>query len=85
MFRTIIPNINTFYFRVYTPFHEESPDSNTKAWHAAANALILMAVIVVMTILLIVLYKYRCYKTIHAWLMISSLMLLSIFSYLYME
>lgn len=72
-------------FRVYTPFHEESPDSSTKAWNAAANALILMAVIVFMTILLIVLYKYRCYKTIHAWLIISSLMLLSIFSYLYLE
>jgi cytochrome bd-type quinol oxidase subunit 2 len=47
---------------VYTPFHEDSPDTSTKVWNALANSLILMAVIVVMTVLLIVLYKYRCYK-----------------------
>ncbi|CAG9813502.1 unnamed protein product [Phaedon cochleariae] len=72
-------------YLIYTPFHEESPDTSTKVWNAAANAMILMAVIVGMTVLLIVLYKYRCYKTIHGWLIVSSLMLLSIFSYLYLE
>ncbi|GLG95301.1 Presenilin homolog [Gryllus bimaculatus] len=69
----------------YTPFHEDSPDTSTKVWNALANSLILMAVIVVMTVLLIVLYKYRCYKIIHGWLIASSLMLLFIFSYLYLE
>jgi len=49
-------------YSVYTPFHEDSPDTGTKVWNAVANSLILMGVIVVMTILLIVLYKYRCYK-----------------------
>ncbi|XP_021917140.1 presenilin-1 isoform X2 [Zootermopsis nevadensis] len=80
----------TFYttkdiYLVYTPFHEDSPDTSTKVWNAVANSLILMAVIVVMTVLLIVLYKYRCYKIIHGWLILSSLMLLFIFSYLYLE
>ncbi|KAF7279059.1 hypothetical protein GWI33_007693 [Rhynchophorus ferrugineus] len=72
-------------FFVYTPFHEESQNTSTKAWNAAANSLILMSVIVFMTILLILLYKYRWYKVIHGWLIASSLMLLSIFSYLYLE
>lgn len=52
------------FLRVYTPFHEKSSDVSTKVWNAVANSLILMAVIVVMTVLLIVLYKYRCYKVI---------------------
>lgn len=73
------------HFGIYTPFHEESSDTGTKVWNAAANSLILMGVIIIMTIFLIVLYKYRCYKVIHGWLIISSLMLLSVFSYLYLE
>lgn len=80
----------TFYTRkdiyfVYTPFHETSSDPGTKAWNAVANSLILITVIVIMTVILIILYKKRCYKTIHGWLIVSSLMLLFIFSYLYLE
>ncbi|XP_037933926.1 presenilin homolog isoform X2 [Teleopsis dalmanni] len=72
-------------YLLYTPFHELSPDPSVKFWNAIANALILMSVVVVMTILFIILYKKRCYKTIHGWLILSSFMLLFIFSYLYLE
>lgn len=72
-------------YLVYTPFHEDSPETGTKAWNAVANSLILMCVIIVMTVLLILLYKHRCYRVIHGWLIVSSIMLLSIFSYLYLE
>ncbi|KAL1130355.1 hypothetical protein AAG570_013293 [Ranatra chinensis] len=87
----VVATMNTinFYrlkdmYLVYTPFHEDTPYTGTKIWNALANALILMGVIVLLTVILIVLYKYRCYKIIHGWLILSSLILLSIFSYLYL-
>ncbi|XP_026314648.1 presenilin homolog isoform X2 [Hyposmocoma kahamanoa] len=72
-------------YLAYTPFHEESPSAVTKVWNALANSMILLSVMALMTVLLIVLYKKRCYKIIHGWLILSSLMLLFLFSYLYIE
>ncbi|CAG4954058.1 unnamed protein product [Parnassius apollo] len=72
-------------YLAYTPFHEESPYAVTKVWNALANSMILLSVIALMTVLLIVLYKKRCYRVIHGWLILSSLMLLFLFSYLYIE
>ena len=71
----------TFYskddgvYLVYTPFHEKSDNAGTIAWQAFANAGILLGVIAVMTVLLTLAYKFRCYWLFHGWLFISYLIL----------
>ena len=50
------------FCRVYTPFHDQTTDTGTKIWQSMANAFILLGVIVVMTLVLLALYKYECYK-----------------------
>lgn len=69
---------------LYTPFNEDSQESSgTKLWMSIANASIFIGVVIVMTVVLIILYKYRWYKTISVWLAISSAMLLFLFNFMF--
>ncbi|BFZ12412.1 hypothetical protein BsWGS_15450 [Bradybaena similaris] len=72
-------------YLIYTPFHDATEDTGTKIWQSMANAVILLCVIVVMTIVLLLLYKYKFYRTINGWLVLSSIMLLFFFSFMYLE
>lgn len=53
-----------FIRRIYTPFEHDdaATDVGSKLWMSLANAFILLGAVIVMTIFLILLYKYRCYK-----------------------
>lgn len=52
---------------MYTPFHEEGDISGGEKFaQAIGNAFIMIGVILVMTVLLVLLYKYKFYKVCYA-------------------
>ena len=60
------------FCRIYTPFHEQKGISTAeKAGHAFLNAIIVIAVVLVMTILLVILYIKKCYKVSNKGLLIE--------------
>lgn len=60
----VVMNVKLLCCSIYTPFEHDGKTSGVgdRLLQSLGNALILLAAVVVMTIFLIILYKYRCYK-----------------------
>uniref|UniRef100_A0A7S3G0Q4 Presenilin n=1 Tax=Palpitomonas bilix TaxID=652834 RepID=A0A7S3G0Q4_9EUKA len=64
----------SYYFLVY---QEQSTDSTEeKIGGALLNALLFVGIVLVMTVVLVILYKYRCIKVIIGWLCVTVALLL---------
>lgn len=64
-------------YQVYS--EDEGDDTATKLFGSILNALIFLAIIIAVTVLFVILYKYRCLKVIYGWLITSTGMLLAVF------
>lgn len=61
-------------------FAENADQSGgTRFLFSLLNAVIFVAVILVITVLFVILYKYRCLKVIYGWLFLSTILLLGFF------
>ncbi|CAF0955460.1 unnamed protein product, partial [Adineta ricciae] len=67
----------------YTPFTEDKPTNTQRILFSLANTFIFMGFVITATVILILLYKFKCYKIIHGWLILTTLMLLFFFLYSY--
>ncbi|EFO96739.1 CRE-SEL-12 protein [Caenorhabditis remanei] len=78
-------HFNVAYMVLYTPFVKETDSIVEKGLMSLGNALIMLLVVVFMTVLLIVFYKYKFYRVIHGWLIVSSCLLLFLFTTIYVQ
>ncbi|XP_075242138.1 presenilin-1-like [Convolutriloba macropyga] len=67
----------------YTPLRENNDGGWGNLGIALLNSLIFVSIVLIMTMVLVMLYKYRCYRVIHGWLIMSSFFLLFYFSFVY--
>ncbi|XP_065833575.1 presenilin-2-like [Oscarella lobularis] len=69
---------------IYLPYDETDSSGGSQFGQAIINASVFIGIVVVMTVVLVILYKKRCYKVLHGWLILTTVALVFFFSGLYL-
>eukprot|EP00118_Oscarella_pearsei_P001568 m.7775 g.7775 ORF g.7775 m.7775 type:complete len:460 (+) comp19627_c0_seq2:304-1683(+) len=69
---------------IYLPYDETDASGGSQFGEAIVNASVFIGIVVVMTVVLVILYKKRCYKVLHGWLIVTTVALVFFFSGLYL-
>ncbi len=60
-------------------YEEKQDDSNwTKFFGSILNALVIVGMLIVVTVIMVLLYKYRCLKVIYGWMVLSVVLMLGV-------
>ncbi|VDD80203.1 unnamed protein product, partial [Mesocestoides corti] len=73
---------STEVYLIYTPFNTPNADIGTQTWQTLANVGILLGVVVIMTFLLVLLFKFKCYKCLTGWLVATTFILVFVMSFI---
>ncbi|VDM19722.1 unnamed protein product [Hydatigera taeniaeformis] len=73
----------TDVYLIYTPFHTPNADIGTQTWQTLANVAIFLSIVVVMTFLLVLLFKFKCYKCLTGWLIATTFLLVFVISFIF--
>ncbi|RCN48929.1 hypothetical protein ANCCAN_05038 [Ancylostoma caninum] len=62
----------------YVIFYDPKAETSTKLWHSAANAGVLLCVVVVATFGVLALFYFKCYRCLTCFFMFATFMLVTV-------
>ncbi|RWS23351.1 presenilin-2-like protein [Leptotrombidium deliense] len=69
----------------YVPFSENVPTTLHRTANSLLNALLFTVMVISTTVMILILYLYKCYRIINTWLAFTSFFLLTFFTFLYFK
>ncbi|VUZ45584.1 unnamed protein product [Hymenolepis diminuta] len=68
---------------IYAPFNTPNADIGTQTWQTLVNVAIILTFVVVTTFILVLLFKFECYKFLTGWLIITTFVVVFVASFIF--
>ncbi|KAM3176163.1 hypothetical protein ACTXT7_007074 [Hymenolepis weldensis] len=68
---------------IYAPFNTPNADIGTLTWQTLVNVAIILTFVVVTTFVLVLLFKFECYKFLTGWLIITTFVVVFVASFIF--